>query len=105
MESLRIREKNILLSRIKEIEIYIDRNNKTIERFKKQNVTNFEIKQIKKLECANSEYLNELNTLKENIDNINNGLFDSKLIETLDKERVKIEKEENKSKKKYEKKI
>ena len=79
MESFRISEKNNINNRIKELSIYMERNNETIKRFKGQsNISSFELKQIEKLDIKNIEYVKELNKLKEDILSIENGNFDSK---------------------------
>ena len=79
MEAFRIGEKNKINNRINEINIFFRRNKETIKRFKGQTkVSEFELKQIEKLENKNIEYEKELNKLKEDILSIENGNFDSK---------------------------
>jgi len=80
MDSLRIKEKNIVLSRIKDIENYIKRNEETITRFKKQsNLGAFEVKQIEKLSLANKNYEIELVELNKKVTCIVTGKLDHEL--------------------------
>ena len=79
MDSFRISEKNNINNKIKEINIFMERNKETIKRFKGQTkISAFEIKQIEKLEKKNNEYLEQLNKLKEDILSVEKGDFDSK---------------------------
>ncbi len=102
MEEFRIREKNIIFNRIKEINSYIKRNETTIERFEKQNnKTNFEKTQIKKLLEKNTEYEKEIENLNLRSEKLSKGLLDSEIIDELNKENDKIQKSNLKSTKKH----
>lgn len=101
MDSLRIREKNIVLSRIKEIENYKKRNDETISRFKKQsNQSSFELKQIEKLTLSNQNFEKELNELNKKLEDIISGKLDfdlKKLITDTKNNKIKDdEKQKNK---------
>lgn len=79
MESLRIRQKNIVTNRIKELRSFIKRNEDTIDRLRGGNITSFEINQIEKNVNSNKEFLNEIELLNIKIIDIANGLYDSEL--------------------------
>ena len=79
MEELRIREKNIINIKIKDVNSYIKKNTDTVARLATQGITDFVRNQTKKLESKNIEYEKELNMLKERLININNGSLDSEL--------------------------
>jgi hypothetical protein len=109
MESLKIREKNIILSRIREIENYIKRNKDTISRFKNQtNQSSFEIKQIEKITMANINYQKEIDELNKKIQDIITGKMNQelgniiieskqKLLKENEKQRIKNINKENKN--------
>jgi len=79
MDSFRISEKNNINTKIKQINIFMERNKETIKRFKGQTkISAFELKQIEKLEKKNNEYQEELNKLKEDILSVEKGDFDFK---------------------------
>ena len=108
MESLRLREKNIALLRIKEIQTYIKRNEETISRFKKlNNQSSFELKQIEKLTSANKNFETEIIDLNKKVTDIVSGNLDNelgKIITASNKNKVKDdEKQKNKMIEKYKK--
>ena len=77
---MRIREKNIVLSRIKEIENYKKRNDETISRFKKQsNQSSFELKQIEKLKLSIQNFEKEIVELNKKLEDIISGKLDFEL--------------------------
>ena len=101
MESLRLREKNIALLRIKEIQTYIKRNEETISRFKKlNNQSSFELKQIEKLISTNNNFETEIIELNKKVTDIVSGNLDNelgKIITASNKNKVKDdEKQKNK---------
>lgn len=79
MESFKIGEKNNINNRIREINIFLERNKETIKLFKSQsNISGFELKQIEKLQKKNNEHDIELNKLNEDILSIDKGELDIK---------------------------
>ena len=101
MESLRLREKNIALLRIKEIQTYIKRNEETISRFKKlNNQSSFELKQIEKLISTNNNFETEIIELNKKVTDIVSGNLDNelgKIITESNKNKIKDdEKQKNK---------
>ena len=108
MESFKLREKNIALARIKDINIYIKRNNDTISNFQKNNIqTSFEIKQIEKLKLNNKDFEKEISILNKRIEDIISGNLNSEfnnLITLTQQNQIKSkEKETNKIIKKIKK--
>ena len=77
MDSIYIREKNFINTRIKELKSFIKRNEDTIERLKGGNITAFEIKQIEKNINTNKVFLKEIEVLELKIIDISNGVYDS----------------------------
>ena len=79
MEELRIREKNIIYIRIKDLTTYIANNDAKITRLNNQTMDSFNISQIKKAQANNQTYKTELDELKEKVINITNGKLDNEL--------------------------
>ena len=79
MEELRIREKNIVNIRLRELNNYIKKNEETIKRLSSQASSEYNITQINKLETKNIEYKKELETLNEKLNNISSGNMDKEL--------------------------
>ena len=110
MESFKLREKNIALARIKDINVYIKRNNDTISNFQKNNIqTSFEIKQIEKLKLNNKDFEKEISILNKRIEDIISGNLNSEfnnLITLTQQNQIKSkEKETNKIIKKNQKNV
>lgn len=83
MESFRIGEKNLLNNKIRELNIYLERNKETITRFSCQSqISKFELKQIEKIENKNNEYEEELKKMKDKIVSIDRGELDSEYKES-----------------------
>jgi hypothetical protein len=101
MNSLQIREKNIITSRIKTIKNQIERNKETISRLSSQNkITEFDKKQINERENKNTEYLKEIETQEKRLIDLSNGTLNSELNdmiiqsqENLTKQKDKIDKQ------------
>jgi hypothetical protein len=105
IESLRIREKQNVINRINEVNIYIKRNKETIDRLSSQEQSVFNKNQIAKLEEKQNEYEKELNDLDIQFENIAKGKLDNQFIDQAmntanvlrqnmdEKERQKNEKE------------
>lgn len=83
MEELRIREKNIINIKIKDLTSYIKKNDETIIRLSAQDVTDFIPKQIKKLELKTVEYTKELEVFRNRITNISNGSLNQELLDSV----------------------
>jgi len=105
MEELRIREKNIVNIRIRELNNYIKKNDETINRLSSQASSDFNITQINKLEKKNIEYKKELEILSEKLNNISTGNMDKELSNTTEtNQNIIVQKCEAKEKKKTEEK-
>lgn len=100
ISAFHIREKNIINNKIREINVFVERNESTKKRLNSQRLTSFEINQIEKLDTKNSEYKIELENLIQKLKKIDLGIFDSEMKNSMDDEREKIIKsnEKNKSK-------
>ena len=84
MNSLQIREKNIVNSRIKTIKTQIERNKETISRLSSQTkITEFDKKQINERENKNKEYIKELEIQEKRIVDLSNGTLDTELSDIL----------------------
>lgn len=107
MDELRIREKNIINIRIRELNSYILKNEDTLKRLNSQAITSFVSIQISKIEVSNQEYTNELELLKEKLANIISGNLDSVIKQSADYNKNVINKksEEKKTQKLEEKNI
>jgi hypothetical protein len=81
IESLRIREKQNVINRINEVNIYIKRNKETIDRLSSQEQSVFNKNQIAKLEEKQNEYEKELNDLDIQFENIAKGKLDNQFID------------------------
>lgn len=92
MNSFKIREKNIVLNKIKEIKVYIKRNSDTISRLSKQKMSDFEKKQIEKLTAKNIEYEKEIKDCEIKLQEINNGSYDIEIKKEMDHEASNITK-------------
>jgi hypothetical protein len=92
MDSIYIREKNFINTRIKELKSFIKRNEETIERLKGGNITSFEIKQIEKNTNINEEFLREIELLNKKIIDISNGIYDSQFKKDMDDSAQKVKK-------------
>ena len=88
MDSLRIREKNIIITEIKSSKNFIEKNKETINRILSGNSrTEFDKNQIRTREQKNTEYEKKINELEDKLVKINNGEFD--LIFTKNSENLK----------------
>jgi hypothetical protein len=77
MEALRIREKNIIITDIKSLKIFIEKNKEAITRIAGQSSrTEFDKKQIKTREQKNIEYELKIKELEDKLVKIVNGEFD-----------------------------
>ena len=76
MELLRICERNDINTRMNSIKLNISRNETTIERLKSQEKTEFNARQIDKLNEKNKSYNIELEELKNRILDVNSGKLD-----------------------------
>ena len=83
---MRIFEKNKINTRIIEINAIMKRNVSTIERLdESKDNKEFNKNQIKKLEIKNQEYQKELEKLRKDIQDIDNGVCDKLFEEKLQK--------------------
>ena len=92
MEELRIREKNIINIRIRELNSYISKNEDTLKRLNSQAITSFVTNQINKIEVTIQEYTRELESLKEKLANIISGNLDSVIKQYADNNKSVITK-------------
>jgi hypothetical protein len=77
MEALRIREKNIIITEIKTLKNFIEKNKEAITRILSQTSrTEFDKKQVKTREQKNDEYEVKINELEDKLIKIANGDFD-----------------------------
>ena len=83
MDKIRIAEKNSLSCKLKDISIYIKRNNETIDRLKSQEKSDFNMKQIEKLKTKNLEYEQEIIDINQKISDISSGKLDNSILETI----------------------
>lgn len=105
-----IREKNLINTRIKTLNILIERNKNTINKILSKTLqSEFEKKDIKNRENLNNNYIKEIEELKDRIIKLSNGLLDDEFIEknmnvqkNISKNNDKLEK---KNKDKIEKKL
>ena len=98
---MRIREKNITNSSIRDLKSYIKRNNETIDRLQKQTTLSaFDKNQITKLKGTLVTHENDLKKLEQKILDIESGRYDDEFIEKMNQERVKISKTNDKIQKK-----
>jgi hypothetical protein len=110
MEQIHIREKNNINTKIKSLNVFIERNKATISRLLAQNkVSEFDKKQVETRKEANIKYLKEIEDLNDRLDKLSKGLLDSEfkaekciLQEKVDRENDKVAK---KTKDKNDKKI
>jgi len=79
MNKLRLTEKNIIYTRIKEIENSISRSQKTIDRLKTQDNTEFNRTQISKNEKLILDNSLEIEKLKQRLIDLSNGGLDEQL--------------------------
>ena len=79
MDRLILNEKNNIYTRIKDIENLLSRCQKTIDRLKSQDNTEFNRKQISKNEKSIIDYNHELEELRERINKLTSGLLDEEL--------------------------
>jgi S-adenosylmethionine:tRNA-ribosyltransferase-isomerase (queuine synthetase) len=79
INSLRIRESNLINIDIREKQQYIKRNNDTISRLRNSESTVFNKTNIEKLKQTIIKYEYELNVLQNRILDLNKGLLDSEL--------------------------
>ena len=97
MNSLQIREKNIITSRIKTIKNQIERNKETITRLSSQNkITEFDKKQINERENKNTEYLKEIETQEKRLIDLSNGTLNSELNDILNVSKENLKKQNDK---------
>ncbi len=78
MEALRIREKNIIITEIKSLKNFIEKNKEAITRIASQtSKTEFDKKQINTREQKNIEYETKINDLENKLVKIGNGELDA----------------------------
>ena len=102
MELLRIRERNDINTRMNSIKLNISRNETTIERLKSQEKTEFNNRQIDKLNDKNKSYNIELEELKNRILDVNSGKLDEEFKNNAKKAVLQQNKNEDKIKQKAE---
>lgn len=97
MEHIYIREKNIINTKIKSLNVFIDRNKATISRLLAQNkLSEFDKKQIETRKESNFKYLKEIEDLSDRLDKLSKGLLDDEFINANSAMQEKLIKENDK---------
>ena len=105
MNKLRIEEKNKVILEFKSLKKVLERNKATIDRFKTQDKTAFNLAQIEKLSEKIKKDEETLLSFEEKIKNIESGAYDSVIEEEIEKNLKKNQKHNDNTNRKIKEKI